>query len=150
MKFQFGLPANGRTMRIWTLSLVGTARLRRPRRVQRRNGRELRIGHGLFRPLLRGWGWRKRAIPTLVEEQCQDAPLGACGIEQKNVECVVTIYHVMSRGDRREDIFLDDDAGRGLPEGRLAGACLASALIPTGLRHSAQRCSDNGGATLGS
>ena len=58
-------------MRILTLSLVGTARLRRPRRVQRRNGHELCIGRGLFRPLLRGRGRRKRAIPTLLKNSVQ-------------------------------------------------------------------------------
>ncbi len=51
------------------------------------------------------------------------------------VEYPGAIYHVMSRGDRREDIFVDDvdrhdflktlapkafGAGRGLPENRLA------------------------------
>jgi hypothetical protein len=44
--------------------LVGMARLRR---VQRRNVRcYLRRGRDLFRPLLRGRGRRKRAIPTVV------------------------------------------------------------------------------------
>ena len=44
--------------------LAGTARLRRPRCVQRRNvKRELRIGHDSFRPLLRGR--RRRSVASL-------------------------------------------------------------------------------------
>jgi putative transposase len=50
------------------------------------------------------------------------------------IEYPGAMYHVMSRGDRREDIFLNDvdrhdfvkDLGRGLPEDGLAGACLLS------------------------
>jgi hypothetical protein len=63
-----------KAVRILTLSLVGTARLRRPRRVQRRNGHELRIGHGLFRPLLRG-----RATSTLLKNSVQMRASAACG-----------------------------------------------------------------------
>jgi len=41
------------------------ARLRRPRRVQRRNWRhDFCRGRNLFRPLLRGRGRRKRDVPT--------------------------------------------------------------------------------------
>src|ERR1700722_7627034 len=58
-------------MRILAVSLVGMARLRRPRRVQRRNGYESRIGHDLFRPLLRGRGRRRRAIPTLSKNSAK-------------------------------------------------------------------------------
>ncbi len=47
--------------------MVGTVRLRRPRRVQRRN---VRRGGGerreWFRPLMRGRGRRKRAVPIFT------------------------------------------------------------------------------------
>jgi len=51
------------------------------------------------------------------------------------VEYPGAIYHVMSRGDRREDIFLDDgrgparlsqDAGRGMSKDGFSSACLLS------------------------
>jgi hypothetical protein len=48
------------------------------------------------------------------------------------------MYHVMSRGDRREKIFLDDvdrhdflkSLAESLSENRLAGACLLSDAQP--------------------
>jgi hypothetical protein len=65
---------------------------------------------------------------------------------QWRIEYPGTIYHAMSRGDRREQIFLDDvdrpvcvrhaQAGRGVPENRLSGACLfANATVHQWMRN---------------
>ena len=58
------------------------------------------------------------------------------------LEYAGAMYHVMSRGDQRDDIFFDDvdrydflKSGRGLSEDRLAGPCvlLDAQPLPFGL-----------------